>query len=47
MAVTLAEPSMNITFLVNNSDSASDNSVLIPQEVILAAQTGNYAYVYN
>ena len=47
MVVTLAEPSTNITFPANKSDSASDSSVLIPQEVIVQAQTGNYVATCN
>ena len=40
LAVTLADPSANITFPANKSDNTSENSVLIPQEIIVKAQFG-------
>lgn len=40
MAVTLANPSTNVTFPANKSDNTSDNSVLIPQKIIVEAHSG-------
>ena len=40
LAVTLADPSANVTFPTSKSDNTSENSVLIPQEIIVEAQSG-------
>ena len=45
MAVTLAKPSMNVTFPAKKSDNTSENSVLIPQEIFQKAKTGIYLCV--
>ena len=45
MPVTLAKPSMNVTFPAKKSDNTSKNSVLIPQEIIQKAKTGIYLCV--